>query len=63
MLAYLFLHLVNHVLGIWSLDLAGRGLLWRSLPGTIALMGPASLWRDNLDERRATIKLRMSRQK
>jgi adenylate cyclase len=26
LLTYLFLHLVNHALGIWSLDLAGRGL-------------------------------------
>lgn len=48
MLTYLFLHLVNHALGIWSLDLAGRGLLlalrlWRSVPGTIALYGAASL--------------------
>lgn len=48
MLTYLFLHLVNHALGIWSLDLAGRGLvlammLWRSIPGTIALYFAASL--------------------
>jgi adenylate cyclase len=48
MLTYLSLHLVNHTLGIWSLDLAGRGLvlalrLWRSTPGTIALYGAASL--------------------
>ena len=48
MLTYLFLHLINHALGIWSLDLAGRGLvlalrLWRSAPGTIALYGAASL--------------------
>jgi adenylate cyclase len=48
MLTYLFLHLTNHALGIWSLDLAGRGLvlalrLWRSAPGTIALYGAASL--------------------
>jgi adenylate cyclase len=45
---YLFLHLVNHALGIWSLDLAGRGLalalhLWHSVPGTILLYGSASL--------------------
>ncbi|WP_408528347.1 hypothetical protein [Paraburkholderia fungorum] len=44
LLIYLFLHLVNHALGIWSLDLAGRGLalalrLWRSAPGTVALYG------------------------
>jgi adenylate cyclase len=48
MLTYLFLHLVNHALGIASLDLAGRGLvlalrLWRSTPGTIALYGAASV--------------------
>ncbi|MGF6778485.1 hypothetical protein [Paraburkholderia sp. GAS334] len=48
LLIYLFLHLVNHALGIWSLDLAGRGLtlalrLWHSVPGTIALYGAASL--------------------
>ena len=48
MLTYLFLHLINHALGIWSLELAGRGLLlalrlWRSVPGTIALYGAASL--------------------
>lgn len=48
MLTYLFLHLVNHALGIWSLDLAGHGLLlalrlWRSIPGTIALYGAATL--------------------
>ncbi len=48
LLTYLFLHLVNHALGIWSLDLAGRGLmlaitLWHSLPGTILLYGSAAL--------------------
>jgi adenylate cyclase len=48
MLTYLFLHLTNHALGLWSLELAGRGLvvalrLWRSTPGTIALYGAASL--------------------
>ncbi|WP_415774020.1 hypothetical protein [Paraburkholderia sp. J8-2] len=48
MLTYLFLHLVNHALGIWSLELAGRGLvlalrLWRSSPGTLALYGAASV--------------------
>ncbi|CAM2172212.1 Adenylate cyclase [Paraburkholderia sacchari] len=48
MLTYLLLHLVNHALGIWSIDLAGRGLvlalrLWRSIPGTIALYGAATL--------------------
>jgi hypothetical protein len=48
LLTYLFLHLLNHALGIWSLDLAGRGLtlalrLWHSVPGTILLYGSASL--------------------
>ncbi|WCM21824.1 hypothetical protein NDK50_10385 [Paraburkholderia bryophila] len=48
LLVYLFLHLVNHALGIWSLDLAGHGLtlalrLWRSKAGTVALYGAASL--------------------
>lgn len=48
LLIYLFLHLINHALGIWSLELAGRGLvlalrLWRSTPGTIALYGAATL--------------------
>jgi adenylate cyclase len=48
LLTYLFLHLVNHALGIWSLDLAGRGLmlairLWHSTPGTILLYGSAAL--------------------
>jgi adenylate cyclase len=48
MLTYLSLHLVNHALGVWSLELAGRGLvlalrLWRSTPGTIALYGAASV--------------------
>ena len=48
MLTYLFLHLLNHALGIGSIDLAGRGLvlalrLWRSIPGTIALYGAATL--------------------
>jgi adenylate cyclase len=48
LLTYLFLHLVNHALGIWSLDLAGRGLtlairLWHSWPGTLLLYGAAAL--------------------
>jgi adenylate cyclase len=48
LLVYLFLHLVNHALGTWSLELAGRGLvlalwLWRSVPGTLALYGAAAL--------------------
>jgi adenylate cyclase len=48
MLTYLLLHLINHALGIGSIELAGRGLvlalrLWRSAPGTIALYGAASV--------------------
>ncbi|HEY1999582.1 hypothetical protein [Paraburkholderia sp.] len=44
LLIYLFLHLVNHALGIWSIDLAGHGLvlalrLWHSVPGTVLLYG------------------------
>ncbi|KXV04283.1 hypothetical protein CR51_13615 [Caballeronia megalochromosomata] len=48
LLTYLLLHLINHALGIWSLELAGRGLvlalwLWRSTFGTVALYGAALL--------------------
>lgn len=48
LLIYLFLHLINHALGIWSLDLAGHGLalalrVWHSVPGTILLYGSALL--------------------
>jgi adenylate cyclase len=48
LLIYLFLHLINHALGIWSLDLAGHGLtlalrVWHSVPGTLLLYGAASL--------------------
>src|SRR6201997_3115172 len=48
MLIYVFLHLVNHALGIWSLELAGQGLtlamlLWHSVPGTVVLYGSAGL--------------------
>lgn len=48
LLVYLLLHLVNHALGIWSLDLAARGLmlalrLWHSMPGTVLLYGAALL--------------------
>jgi len=48
LLTYLFLHLVNHALGIWSLDLAAHALtlaiqLWHSVPGSILLYGAASL--------------------
>lgn len=46
LLTYLLMHLANHALGIWSLELAGRGLevtlrLWHSAPATIALYGAA----------------------
>ncbi|PCE33951.1 hypothetical protein BZL54_02830 [Burkholderia ubonensis subsp. mesacidophila] len=45
---YISIHLVNHALGIWSIDIAERGLalaigLWQSLPGTILLYGAAGL--------------------
>lgn len=45
---YISIHMVNHALGIWSIDIAERGLhlaigLWQSLPGTIALYGAAGL--------------------
>jgi adenylate cyclase len=48
LLAYISLHLINHALGLWSLDLAERGLaisiaLWQSVPGTILLYGAALL--------------------
>jgi adenylate cyclase len=48
LLTYLSLHLINHALGIWSLDLAERGLilairLWDSTPGTVMLYGAAGL--------------------
>lgn len=48
LLIYLSLHLINHALGIWSLDLAGRGLMlalrvWRSAPGTVLLYGASLL--------------------
>ncbi|REG52013.1 adenylate cyclase [Paraburkholderia sp. BL6669N2] len=48
LLVYLSLHLINHALGIWSLDLAGRGLalalrVWRSVPGTVLLYGASLL--------------------
>lgn len=48
LLTYLFLHLVNHALGIASLDLAEAGLklakkIWQSPPGTIALYGAAAV--------------------
>jgi len=42
LLTYVSLHLTNHALGIWSIDLAERGLtwsiaLWQSPPGTALL--------------------------
>ncbi|WP_414143606.1 hypothetical protein [Burkholderia stagnalis] len=45
---YVSIHLVNHALGIWSIDIAERGLtlaiaLWRSAPGTVLLYGAAGL--------------------
>ncbi len=45
---YVSIHLVNHALGIASIDIAERGLtlaiaLWRSVPGTILLYGAAGL--------------------
>ncbi len=48
LLVYITLHLINHALGLWSLDLAGAGLgwsmtLWQSVPGTILLYGSAAL--------------------
>ena len=48
LLAYVSLHLINHALGIWSLDLAERGLtwsmaLWQSVPGTALLYGAAGV--------------------
>jgi adenylate cyclase len=48
MLIYVFLHLINHALGIWSLEFAGQGLtlamrLWHSTPGTVLLYCSAGL--------------------
>jgi adenylate cyclase len=48
LLTYLSLHLINHALGIWSLDLAEHGLtlavrLWYGTPGTILLYGAAGV--------------------
>jgi adenylate cyclase len=45
---YISTHLLNHALGLISLDTAERGLafakgIWHSLPGTLALYGAASL--------------------
>ncbi|MGP8472923.1 hypothetical protein [Burkholderia sp. PR2] len=45
---YISVHMVNHALGIWSVDVAERGLhlaigVWQSLPGTILLYGAAGL--------------------
>ncbi|WP_446904718.1 hypothetical protein [Burkholderia sp. YIM B11467] len=45
---YISIHMVNHALGIWSIDIAERALhlaigLWRSVPGTILLYGAAGL--------------------
>jgi adenylate cyclase len=48
LLTYISLHLINHALGIWSIDLAEEGLtwammLWQSRPGTVLLYGAAAL--------------------
>jgi adenylate cyclase len=48
LLTYVTLHMINHTLGLWSLDLAEAGLsvammLWQSVPGTILLYGAAAL--------------------
>jgi len=48
LLTYISLHLINHALGIWSLELAEAGLtwsmrLWQSVPGTFLLYGAAAL--------------------
>ncbi|HME27091.1 MAG TPA: hypothetical protein VKI44_38185 [Acetobacteraceae bacterium] len=48
LLTYVSLHLTNHALGIWSIDLAERGLtwsiaLWQSPPGTALLYGAAGV--------------------
>ncbi len=45
---YISVHMVNHALGIWSIDIAERALhlaigLWQSAPGTILLYGAAGL--------------------
>lgn len=45
---YISIHMVNHAFGIWSIDVAERGLhlaigIWQSLPGTILLYGAAGL--------------------
>ncbi|HEX4555769.1 MAG TPA: hypothetical protein VH249_17385 [Xanthobacteraceae bacterium] len=47
LLSYISMHLVTHAFGLWSLDLAERGLawtkaLWQSWPGTVALYGAAA---------------------
>lgn len=46
--AYISLHLINHALGVISLDLAERGLgvavaVWHSWPGTVLLYGAAAV--------------------
>ena len=48
LLTYLFLHLVNHTLGLVSLDAAEAGLkvakaVWQSWPGTVWLYGAAAV--------------------
>src|SRR5678816_1000018 len=48
LLTYITLHLTNHALGLWSLELAERALswsilLWQSIPGTLLLYGSAGV--------------------
>jgi adenylate cyclase len=48
LLTYISMHLATHTFGLWSLDLAERGLawtkaLWQSWPGTVALYGAAAV--------------------
>jgi adenylate cyclase len=48
MFAYIAIHLLNHALGIFSLDLAESGLraemaFWRSAPATLLLYGAAAM--------------------
>jgi adenylate cyclase len=48
LLSYVSLHMINHALGIWSIALAERGLiwsiaLWQSPTGTVLLYGAAGV--------------------
>ncbi|WP_314789981.1 hypothetical protein [Burkholderia stabilis] len=45
---YISIHMVNHALGIWSIEIAERGLhlaiaIWQSAPGTVLLYGAVGL--------------------